>query len=130
MEELFKKKKEEVSFDKIDTLVGIDTFFQGALNASGTIRIDGKFEGEANCNGDLVIGESGKVKANIKVRNLLLAGELEGNAVVQGKIEITSSGKLYGDIVTNNLIIDEGAIFKGKSEMQHKQQAAEKTKLE
>jgi cytoskeletal protein CcmA (bactofilin family) len=115
---MFGKKKEEVSFDKVDTLIGADTSVQGTITATGTIRIDGKLEGEINCAGDLVIGEGGKVKANIKVRNLLLSGELEGNVAVQGRIEITLSGKLYGDIATSNLVIDEGAVFRGKCDMQ------------
>jgi cytoskeletal protein CcmA (bactofilin family) len=118
---MFGKKKEEVSCEKVDTMIGADTSFQGTINAAGTIRIDGKFEGEINCTGDLVIGEGGKVKANIKVRSLMLSGELEGNAAVQSRIEITQTGKLYGDIATGNLIIDEGAIFRGKCEMQQLQ---------
>lgn len=113
-----KKQKEVVSFDKVDTLIGADSSFQGNLSVTGTVRIDGKYTGEVNCTGDLVIGESGKLKGNVKVRNLLLSGELEGNAAVQGKIEISASGKLIGDIVTGNLIIDEGALFKGKCDMQ------------
>lgn len=121
------KKKEVVSFDKVDTLIGVETSFQGTINATGTVRIDGKFVGEINCTGDLVIGESGSVKANVKVRNLLLSGDLEGNAAVQGKIEITQSGKLFGDIITGNLIIDEGAVFRGKCDMQHGQTTGKAT---
>jgi len=118
---MFGKKKEEVFFDKMDTLIGADSSFQGIITATGTIRVDGKFEGEISCTGDLVIGEGGKVKANVKVRNLLLSGELEGNVAVQGRIEITLSGKLYGDIATTNLVIDEGAVFRGKCDMQQLQ---------
>ncbi|MGF7186542.1 cytoskeletal protein CcmA (bactofilin family) [Desulfitispora alkaliphila] len=117
---MFKRKQqEEANFEKVDTLIGKETAFQGNLNASGTVRIDGKLEGDINCNGDLVIGETGVVKANIKARNILLSGEVEGNLSTQGKIELTTAGKLVGDIVVGKLIIDEGAVFKGRCDMKY-----------
>ena len=114
-----KKKSDELQTDHVDTIIGAESSFNGALSATGTIRVDGKFEGEINCTGDLIVGDNGKIKANIKVRNLILSGQLEGNVSVQGKIEITHTGKLFGDISTGKLIIDEGAVFKGKCDMQH-----------
>lgn len=126
---MFRKKEEPVNFDKVDTLIGKETVFQGNLSATGTVRIDGRVEGEINCNGDLVIGETGVVKANVKARNTLLSGEVEGNLIAQGKLEITTSGKLYGDVSVGKIIIDEGAVFKGRCDMKNEKAVEKKGDL-
>lgn len=110
-------KKETVNMDKVDTIVGKDTNFQGNIKAQGTLRIDGKVEGEIDCQGDVVVGENGFVAAGLKARNLLVAGVIKGNVSVSGKLEIASTGKLEGDISTGSLIIDDGALFQGSCQM-------------
>lgn len=112
-----RKEKEEVNFEKIETLIGSGTYFQGVISSQGAIRVDGKFTGEIKTQGDLVIGDSGLLEANVEARNVLVAGEIKGNIVAQGKAEITPTGKIIGDIKVKNLIIDEGAVFKGTSLM-------------
>lgn len=113
-----KNKKEAVNFEKIDTLIGQDTFFHGSLTASGTIRIDGEFKGDLRAKGDLVIGDTGRLESTIEARNVLIAGQVKGNIQSFGRIELAASGKLFGDIKVKNLIIEEGAIFKGNCQME------------
>ena len=112
-----KKEKETVNIGKVDTIIGKETNFQGNIKAHGTLRVDGKVEGEIDCQGDVVIGESGIVTAELKAKNLLVAGFIKGNVNVSGKLEIASSGKLEGDISTGSLIIDDGALFQGTCKM-------------
>lgn len=124
------KKKEEVAFDKVETIIGAGTHFQGVITAQGTVRIDGSFTGEVKTQGDLVIGESGTLEANIDARNVLISGEVKGNIQAKGKIEITPTGKVLGDIKVKNLIIDEGAVFKGSCLMEVNQNVGNKPQLE
>ncbi|HHV71839.1 MAG TPA: polymer-forming cytoskeletal protein [Clostridia bacterium] len=115
---MLKKKQEiEISTEKIDTIIGKETVFIGKVVVNGTLRIEGKIEGEINGKGDVIIGETGRVKGNIKARHLLLAGEVEGNLDLSGKLELTSNAKLYGDIRVESLVIGEGARFIGNSTM-------------
>jgi len=107
------KKKEEVALEKVETIIGLGTHFQGVISSQGAIRVDGTFTGEIKTQGDLVIGDNGTLEANIEARNVLVAGEIKGNLLAKGKVEITPSGKVIGDIKVKNLIIDEGAVFKG-----------------
>lgn len=113
-----KKEGQQSSFNStVDTLIGKETALQGSLEASGTIRIDGKFEGKAVIKGDLFVGESSVMNADISTKNMILAGKLKGNVECEGRLEILETGKLEGDIKVANLTINEGAIFRGKSEM-------------
>lgn len=109
--------KKNGSGGKVETLLGKEAEFKGTIHASGLVRIDGRLEGEIITEGDLILGETAQVKAEVNARNLTLAGELRGNVELQGKLELNSSGRLYGDIKVSKLIIDEGGLFKGSSLM-------------
>ncbi|MDZ4132422.1 MAG: polymer-forming cytoskeletal protein, partial [Dethiobacteria bacterium] len=76
---MFKKDNLETPPDKINTVIGKDTFFKGTLTGKGLIRIDGEAEGSIVNKGDLIVGESGRVKVDLKARNVTIAGYFEGN---------------------------------------------------
>lgn len=113
--------------DQVETIIGQDTQIKGTITAAGTIRVDGQVEGEIIGRSDVVIGETGKVQAQIRGRNVTLAGVVHGNIDVADKLELASSGKLYGDITTGILIIGEGAVFKGACEMRQSPEDAAAT---
>lgn len=99
--------------DEICALLGEDTEFNGALRFYGTIRIDGRFAGEIQGEGTLMIGEKGKLESNIRVSQIDISGEIKGNIVADQKIEIRPSGKVCGDILSPVVVINEGAVFDG-----------------
>ena len=111
------KKKVDINSDKIDTLIGEGTEFNGKITATGIVRVDGKIEGEIDTKGDLIVGEKGKIRANAKGKNITIAGEVYGNIECTGKLELMPSSKLLGDIKVSDLYIDSGATFQGNCEM-------------
>lgn len=114
---MFGGKAKSTSGEQVETIIGEETFFKGSLQAGGTVRIDGKFEGDISSTGDIIIGETGLVTAQIQAKNAMIAGTLQGNAVVMEKLELLSTAKLYGDIEATVLSIGEGAVFKGACTM-------------
>lgn len=119
---MFKKDQLETPPDKVNTVIGKDTSFKGTIHAKGLIRIDGDMEGEILTQGDVVIGESSRVVAELKGRNVAVAGRFEGSLEAEGKLEIRSTGIVIGTIKTNGLVVDDGAIFSGDVEMKRKDQ--------
>lgn len=105
--------KKSIGSEKIDTLIGKGTSFEGTVNAEGTIRLDGKIHGGLNITGNLIVGEEGAVKGNIKAENAFIAGVVEGNVIATSQLHITHTARLTGDISVKNVIIDEGAVFIG-----------------
>lgn len=103
--------------DKIDTLIGNKSVFEGKLNAHGGLRIDGKVKGEIVCQGILVVGNSGKIEANIITDIAIVGGEVIGNITAKDRLEIISKGKVRGDITTSHLVIDDGVVFEGSCHM-------------
>lgn len=99
------------------TIIGKDTEGTGRLCGKGSIRIDGRYEGEIEVEGDVVIGQSGHVIANVKSSSLSISGALHGNASITGKLEILPTGTLIGDAKIGSLVIEEGAMLKGHCEI-------------
>ncbi|KAB3529032.1 bactofilin family protein [Alkaliphilus serpentinus] len=110
-------KKQEVQYTKFNTLIGAECSFEGRLNIKGTIRVEGEFKGEINIDGNLYIGESGRIIGNINSTNVFVAGTVEGNVNASGQLRIASKGKLFGDVDISNFILDEDAIFEGSCKM-------------
>lgn len=99
--------------DEICALLGEDTEFNGSLKFYGTIRIDGRFTGEIQGEGALLVGEKGKLESDIRVSQVDISGEIKGNIVADQKIEIRPSGKVVGDVISPSVVINEGALFDG-----------------
>jgi cytoskeletal protein CcmA (bactofilin family) len=112
------KRKSSASGMDIETVIGRNTSIKGTISGSGNIRIDGTVEGEILSDGDVVVGEQGVVTAAIKAANVFISGSVKGNINADGKLSITSTGRLVGDVSTLSLSIDEGASFKGNSNME------------
>lgn len=100
---------------RIDSIISESAEFKGVLSLDGTIRIDGKFEGEILSRGNIIIGKTGEVRANINAGIVMIGGKVFGNVVARHKLEMQSTGELYGDIRTPVLVIAEGVIFQGNS---------------
>lgn len=115
-----KKDRPPVARDNINAFLGEGTTFKGTLTFEGTVRIDGKLEGEIFTKDTLVVGEGAQVSAAIHAGTLVLSGTVRGNVTAERKVEIHAGGRLYGDIATPSLVIDEGVIFEGSCSMSRK----------
>ena len=103
--------------DDIIAFLGKDTEFDGKFSFTGAARIDGKFSGEIYSSGTLIVGESALIRSQINVGDAIINGEIHGEVSAEHRIEIKSRGKLFGNVQTPELVIEEGAIFRGDSNM-------------
>ncbi|RNC29333.1 MAG: hypothetical protein AWM53_00686 [Candidatus Dichloromethanomonas elyunquensis] len=119
---MFGKKENEVkpvtrivSANSNVTYLAEDCEIKGSFISKGNARIDGNIEGTIQVNGDLVIGQSAVLKANIEAQTISIAGEVRGNVKAKELLELSSTARLFGDINTRQLKIDQGARFIGTS---------------
>ncbi|MCP2604874.1 polymer-forming cytoskeletal protein [Candidatus Aminicenantes bacterium AH-873-B07] len=98
------------------------TEFNGELKFNGTFRIDGNFKGKIISDSKLIVGEKGRIEAEIEVGHLIISGEVRGKISAKKKIEVYSKGKVYGDIITPKLMVEEGAFFHASCKMNGKTQ--------
>jgi cytoskeletal protein CcmA (bactofilin family) len=104
--------------EEINAFLGKDTEFEGKFSFTGAVRIDGKFTGEIESSGTLIVGEAATIESQIRVADMIISGEVHGDVVAENKVEISVPGKLFGNIQTPKLVIEEGVIFEGKCKMQ------------
>ncbi len=98
-----------------ETVLSNQIKLEGRLQSTSNIRFDGEMLGDLKTEGDLSVGEGGRVKGNVSGRNVVVGGSIQGNVNTTGRLEILATGKVFGDIVVGSLIIDEGGILRGKS---------------
>jgi cytoskeletal protein CcmA (bactofilin family) len=112
------KKGKSIDYGVINSVVGRDAQVKGEINSKGAVRIDGEFEGKISAKGDIFVGEGSGVVGNLVGARIVVSGEVNGNIIASNGLEITRTGRVYGDIAGDKLVIDEGAIYKGKVNME------------
>jgi len=88
--------------------------FRGELSGEGDFHIHGKFEGEINVSGRVVIGDGALVDANITAATIIIGGTVRGNLSATARVEILPSGVLTGTLRTGSLAAADGASVKGE----------------
>jgi cytoskeletal protein CcmA (bactofilin family) len=104
-----KERKREYDEQKITGFFDKDTEFKGDLSFKGSFRIDGYFKGTIVSDSMLVVGEQGKVEAEVRAGYVVINGEIKGTIRAEDKVEIHSRGRVFGAIITPKLIVEEGA---------------------
>lgn len=99
------------------TYIAADCQVTGNLKVKGDIRIDGQVEGNILATGEVIVGPSASIKANVEGKIVVLAGEVYGDVKSYDLLELSSSARLYGDISSRQLKVDQGAIFVGNSKL-------------
>src|SRR5437667_10967532 len=99
--------------------IGKSVLIKGELSGSEDLYLDGEVEGSVDLNQhSLTVGPHGRVRANIRAREVILHGKVEGNIQGDEKVELKKSAVLVGDISTQRITIEDGAYFKGAIDTQ------------
>ena len=99
------------------TLLGKSADFKGVVSFDGTVRIDGRVEGEIHTTGTLIVGEHAVIEGIVSVGVLMNSGKINGTITALEKIQILKPGVLVGDIRTPIIAIEEGSHFHGMCDM-------------
>jgi cytoskeletal protein CcmA (bactofilin family) len=98
---------------KQPAVIGPSMTIKGEIRAREELLVDGEVEGTLESQSLLTVGPNGKVRGNIKARQVAIFGSVRGNVEVTEKIAIREQGSLIGDIKGAGISIDDGAYFKG-----------------
>lgn len=100
-----------------ETVLGTSTVLDGKLESEGNIRLDGTFAGTLDIQGNVLVGETANIEADIDARNISIAGAVRGN-VIGNKVQLLRTARVWGDIQAHALTIEEGAFVDGKISME------------
>jgi cytoskeletal protein CcmA (bactofilin family) len=94
-----------------------DVDVKGNLKFAGELTFAGHLEGEFHSEGALQLEDKAVVRGNVSVNTVVVRGKVSGNVSAKERIEIKSVGEVFGDIRASKLIIEEGATFVGKCDV-------------
>lgn len=109
-----KRKLEEKTLD-------VDAAMQGTMSFKDPVnlRINGKFEGNLETKGNLTIGLTASVAADIVGDNIIVGGRVKGKITAKHMLTLLPSAIVEGEIYPAKLNIAEGAILEGRCWMLH-----------
>ena len=104
--------------DVIDVTIGPRATFSGNLRCDGSVRIEGVMEsGLIETLGNVIIGPTAKVVADIKARTVSISGAYKGE-IDALRAELLEGGRAWGRIKVVSFLLDEGAYLRGELVMQ------------
>ena len=99
------------------TIIGESILINGNLNGDEDLTVRGRVEGTVTLTKTLVVEPTGVVRAEVQVKNCVIAGAVAGNVTASESVEITKEGRMIGDISAPRVIIVDGASFRGRIDM-------------
>jgi cytoskeletal protein CcmA (bactofilin family) len=106
--------------DDIIAFVGEEVAFKGTIRYQGTVRVDGRLEGEIYTDGNLIIGQKAVITAKIEAGTVTCQGRITGEILAKNRVKLLSPAVFDGTITTPLLSMDEGVMFNGSCNMSKK----------
>lgn len=116
---MWETKKQKVIQNGSDnfTVLGKGVTFKGVVHFEGTVQLDSCFEGEIHTKGVLVVGEHAVIRGTVSVGTLVSSGKIHGTVAASDKVQLLKSAVQIGDVQAPLFSIEEGAYFRGLTEM-------------
>jgi len=70
---------------------------EGEIRGDENLHIEGRFKGSIKLTGNVFIGTTGVVEADVEAGNIVIQGNVTGNVTARQQLEIQPTGKLMGD---------------------------------
>jgi cytoskeletal protein CcmA (bactofilin family) len=110
-------KKNGFSGDDSITLLAKGVLLTGQIRVEGTVRIDGRLDGEIQTKGQVIIGEDGLVQGTIMAGTVISSGRIKANVTAIERVQLLKTATLIGEVHTPVLIMEEGAKIQGMTDM-------------
>jgi cytoskeletal protein CcmA (bactofilin family) len=68
--------------------------------------------------GNVTVGEKGRVEADIEAGSIQVAGFVKGNLTGADRVVLLESGRVEGNITARSVSLENGCHFKGSIDMQ------------
>ncbi len=97
----------------INTILGHGSAITGNIKINGFVRIDGDIDGNLETDGNIIIGENGRIRGNVKAKSVIVGGIVLGNIEASQSIKVLATSAVIGDIVSHKVQVEQNAIIHG-----------------
>jgi len=99
-------------------MIGAKVKVNGDIVSSEDLLIEGEVNGTVTLTeNELVIGTSGRVKANVSAKTVRIEGEVNGDIEGKERVVICASGNVEGNVSSPRVMLEDGGRFKGSIDM-------------
>jgi len=95
------------------TLIGADARFEGDIETSGPLALNGTVVGDGVVHGALAIASGAHWHGRVRAATAVVAGAITGELMVEGKLEIGKTAVIRGSVHARTLAIANGALIDG-----------------
>src|SRR3989442_3968010 len=113
----------EAREDEVIAFVGRGVEFKGVITYNGTVRIDGRLDGEIHTEGVLLVGQDSIITAQVTAGTAISRGKIHCGISASGKVRLLAPAVLNGSVKAPLLSIEEGVLLNGSLEMAQAEQA-------
>ena len=100
------------------TILGSETSFDGVLEFTDNLKINGKFNGTINSNGNLDIDKAAVCTVDkMYASSIVISGTVTGNISASERVEMCNGSKVKGNVETARLRIADNVDFEGQVTM-------------
>ena len=110
-------KKNGFSGDDNITLLAKGVHLKGEIRVEGTVRIDGRLEGEIHTKGQVIVGEDGLVQGIVAAGTVVSSGRIKATVTAVERVHLLKTAELIGEVRTPVLMMEEGAKLQGTTDM-------------
>ena len=99
-----------------ESILAAGLTIEGKIEGTGNIRVAGRFKGNVNVKGELIIEPGASIDGEVKTDTVLVGGEVRGHLIASSRVEFKESGTLIGDLKAGSLTVAAGSKMRGKVE--------------
>jgi cytoskeletal protein CcmA (bactofilin family) len=111
------KNKNRRAVDQVTELngaIGSDSVFEGKLTGKGNYKVAGRFVGECEIDGALMLDKNGIWSGTITADIVVVSGQVEGNIVARKQLEVSKTGRVKGSLTSPVIALEKGAVHDGE----------------
>ena len=111
-------RKQAASRSGGSAVIGPSISVKGDVSGDEDLIILGRVQGTVNlAQHNVTIGPSGKVKADVHGKMVIVEGEVDGDLKAQEQIILRNTARVEGSISAPRVALEDGAVFRGGIEM-------------
>lgn len=100
-----------------DTIIGPELVIDGNLKSEASVRVDGQVMGRVESTDNVTLSAGSSVTSEVQGHRVVVAGSVAGNVQAKDRVDLIAGSQLTGDVRSPRLTIADGAIFRGKVDM-------------
>lgn len=98
-------------------IIGRGITIKGNISGAEELVVDGSVEGHVALKNHLTVNATGQITADIQTQSLMVHGRVSGNIDADDVVSLSAEASVVADIRAPRVVIEDGARFKGRIEM-------------